>query len=79
MWNKIIILQFKKKEIFQFEIMFNLLNLIYEENVSILFKQIYIFVLHQTIINKKMLLNDIILYNYNIIFSDCRIGKKFSK
>lgn len=79
MWNKIIILQFKKKEIFQFEIMFNLLNLIYEENVSILFKQIYIFVLHQTIINKKMLLNDIILYNYNIIFSDHRIGKKFSK
>lgn len=79
MWNKIIILQFKKKEIFQFEIMFNLLNLIYEENVSILFKQIYIFVLHQTIINKKMLSNDIILYNYNIIFSDHRIGKKFSK
>lgn len=59
--------------------MFNLLNLIYEENVSILFKQIHIFVLHQTIINKKMLLNDIILYNYNIIFSDHRIGKKFSK
>lgn len=61
--------------------MFNLLNLIYEENVSILFKQIHIFVLHQTIIkkNKKMLLNDIILYNYNIIFSDRRIGKKFSK